>query len=158
MKGKPAWNKNKRGIYSKKTIEKNRKWHKEHPNGKEFKKGHIVTQKQREKHSQKIRKLWKIGGKYPRRIPDTKYNFSGYILIYKPNHPFASKRGFLMEHRLVMEKKLGRYLEKYEIIHHKNGIKDDNRIENLQIVTRHIHVKMRTKVVCPFCQEEFLIR
>lgn len=57
----------------------------------------------------------------------------GYILIYSPEHPFCSKRKYVLEHRLIMEKHIGRYLTKKEIVHHKNGIRDDNRIENLEL-------------------------
>ena len=55
----------------------------------------------------------------------------GYVLILMPSHPYANKRGYVREHRLVMEKKLGRYLEPKETVHHKNEIRDANYPENL---------------------------
>ena len=65
-------------------------------------------------------------------------NDGGYILIriYADNQffPMAGKQGHIREHRLIMAQHLNRLLEPWEIVHHTNGIRDDNRIENLEII------------------------
>jgi len=66
---------------------------------------------------------------------------SGYVLIFSPNHPVKTKRQYVLQHRLVMEKYLGRHLKAEEIVHHINGNKRDNRIENLEIFNRGSHCK-----------------
>jgi len=57
----------------------------------------------------------------------------GYIYILKKDHPHANNCGYVFEHRLVMEKHLGRYLRPEEVIHHINEVVEDNRIENLML-------------------------
>lgn len=59
----------------------------------------------------------------------------GYVLLYRPDHPNHDNKGYVPEHRLIMEKYFGRYLTKQEDVHHKNENKQDNRIENLQVLS-----------------------
>lgn len=90
---------------------------------------------------------WK-GGKYT-----TKRD--GYIYVYCPEHPFSKRNGkgnggYVLEHRLVIEKSIGRYLTKEEDVHHINGIKNDNRLENLRLVSHFNHFG---ELICPHCGE-----
>lgn len=57
----------------------------------------------------------------------------GYVLVYLPDHPHANWGGYAREHRLVMEGHIGRYLLETEVVHHRNHIRHDNRIENLEL-------------------------
>ena len=57
----------------------------------------------------------------------------GYVMVLDPDHPHAKVTGYVLEHRLLMERALGRYLTREEVVHHINDVKDDNRLENLQL-------------------------
>ena len=57
----------------------------------------------------------------------------GYILIHQPDHPYATAGGYVREHRLVMEAMIGRYLERDEVVHHRDGNKQNNDPSNLEL-------------------------
>ena len=61
---------------------------------------------------------------------------AGYIMVRLPEHPRARTHGYVFEHILVMEEMLGRPLFADETVHHRNGIRDDNRRENLELWVR----------------------
>lgn len=67
----------------------------------------------------------------------------GYVLVRMPDHPRADCRGYVYEHRLVAEQALGRALFAGEEVHHRNGVKGDNRPENLEVVPTHHHHAVR---------------
>lgn len=87
--------------------------------------------------------FWK-GGKLTRGL--------GYVYIYMPGHPNATayKGKYIAEHRFVMANKIGRPLRNDEIVHHINGKKDDNRIENLELLTNKTHHSGHIEE-CPKC-------
>lgn len=80
-------------------------------------------------------------------------NKNGYIYVYFKNHPYSDKTGRVFEHRIVMEKKLGRYLFPFENIHHRNGVKSDNRLTNLELWTKPQPIGVRVKDVVKWAQD-----
>lgn len=60
------------------------------------------------------------------------YKMHGYVYRKVTEHPQATDRGYVLEHRLVIEENLGQILPVGAVIHHKNQIRDDNRLENLE--------------------------
>ena len=71
---------------------------------------------------------------------------NGYRVIYQPDHPHSMKNenwdGFIYEHIIVAESKLGRLLKDDEEIHHLNGLRNDNRYSNLLVMTKSQHGRL----------------
>ncbi len=106
----------------------------------EFKKGRVPWNKgiKRKDMTGKNHPSWK-GGRYIDKI--------GYILIYSPNHKFKTKKGYVLEHRLVVEKFIGRLLNPKEAVHHIDENKQNNKIENLMLFENNgKHIKFHLKI------------
>lgn len=76
---------------------------------------------------------WEYNGRFAR------LETHGYVMVWEPSHPNKSFYGWQYQHRIVAESSIGRYLRSDEVIHHINGVKDDNRSENLQILSPSDH-------------------
>jgi hypothetical protein len=91
------------------------------------------------------RRSYPSGDKHPLYKGITRHE-SGYILIKIKDHPRAHKyTGFVFEHIAVAENNIGRRLKPDECVHHINGIKDDNRPDNLMVMTKSDHMRFHGK-------------
>ena len=91
-----------------------------------FKKGHIPWNKL---HPECMRR----GKNHPNYKGGKITDIRGYVFILNPSHPRVTRLKYVKRANLVMEKKIGRYLHPKEVVHHINGIKNDDRIENLKL-------------------------
>lgn len=86
-----------------------------------------------------------------------------YIYTVVPEHPNANKHGYVLLHRIIMENHLGRILDNDEVVHHIDGNKRHNTIENLKLMTAKEHVILHARkgrkmimLKCPECGKEFV--
>ena len=105
-------------------------------------KGCHLSEETKRKISESHKGKFKINSEYG---GHKKIRSDGYIKVYTPGHPYATKDGYVMEHILVMESYLGRFISRDEVVHHINHIRDDNRIENLQLMSFKDHAGLHMK-------------
>lgn len=103
-------------------------------------KNKLTGRKISEETRQKMSESAKQGG-----IGHKKKRPDGYITIYFPDHPKSTADGYIMEHDLVMECLIGRHLNPEEVVHHINFKRDDNRKENLKLMTFKEHAAFHMK-------------
>lgn len=70
----------------------------------------------------------------------------GYVRLYRPEHPKAGSNGYVMEHVLVAEKAIGKYLPDGAVVHHINELRGDNRNENLLVCDRAYHATLHARM------------
>ncbi len=89
----------------------------------------------------------KTGENCPRWNGGVKVRKDGYVMRYCQSHPSKNnKKGYVLEHRLVVERYLGRFLTDEEVVHHINQNPSDNRIENLQVMTQSEHAALHSEL------------
>jgi len=72
-----------------------------------------------------------------------KTNF-GYVKLFEPSHPLANKNGYVLEHRKILFDN-GALVDSNKVVHHKNGNKTDNSIENLVVLSSAEHTSLHFK-------------
>lgn len=97
-----------------------------------------------------VKHKWHIGhnrrGVSPSNKIGISMNGSKYAWVYQPNHPRATKAGYIRRSHLVIEENLGRLMSKGEVVHHINGNTFDDSLENLLLLTKKEHDKISVLV------------
>lgn len=75
----------------------------------------------------------RLGDKNPKWKGGRSLDADGYILVLSRDHPFRNRHGYVRLHRMVMEEKLGRFLDPDEVVHHMDGNKENNDPDNLEL-------------------------
>lgn len=113
-----------------------------------YKKGHKHSEETRKKISKALKKNSYLKGKKGSQSPKWKGGemiFQGYILIYAPNHEGSNKKGYIKRANLVWYEKTNEIIKLPYFLHHINGIKTDDKFENLEKVNRSEHMKIEHK-------------
>ncbi len=100
---------------------------------KKWKKAISLASKNRPKSKEHRKKIGQAHKKIAKKFKNRKNNRTKYKYTFSPNHPKCNSSGYIREHTFVMENFIGRFLKKNECVHHINGDKSDNRIENLEL-------------------------
>jgi hypothetical protein len=96
-----------------------------------------------------VKNKWHIGHNRKGVSPKNKKGYtiySGRIFIRKPKHPNADTKGYVRHSHLVMENKIGRFIQTGEVVHHKNKNTLDDRIENLELLLKREHDRISVLV------------
>ncbi len=88
------------------------------------------------------------GEKHPRWKGGRYVTAAGYVMLYRPNHPSCNGLGYVYEHRLVVEERLGRLLRSDEVVHHRDGDKRNNAAENLEVLNAASHLRLTMSTLC----------
>lgn len=94
---------------------------------------HQTVRKFLQKHNIPWERRWRTMENHPRWKGGRMIDQDGYVLVKCPEHPNRDRHNYVREHRLVMEQILGRYLDPQEVVHHKDGDKQNNHPDNLEV-------------------------
>lgn len=145
--GRPSWNKGKKCPQISRSCMGRKSWNKGIKMTEEAKQKMILAQKGRH-HSPKTEfKKGECSGSKHINWKGGRVKIKGYWHIYCPTHPSCKSRPYVLEHRIIMEKKLGRYLLPTESVHHIDGNPQNNKIKNLKVfVSESEHQKYHRSI------------